>query len=301
MSGESNRVIRVGILGPGLMGAPMARNIRAAGHEVTVWARRPEAVAALATDGIASAETPAALAAASDVVISMLPDLPQLEPLLDGPDGVYAGVDGSVVLVVASTVSPAGVRDFGARVAEASSGAIAVIDAPVSGGEKGAIAGELSLMVGGDESAVATAWPVLSACGTPTHLGAIGAGSVVKAANQLIVGAEVAALSEASLLARDAGIELSTLFDVLSRGLASSEVLNQKRARLTEADYTVSGAAKFMAKDLRFVLEAAGSTGTPAPLATFLRGQYEGLNEAGLGDLDIIVMQKYVDEHLRGE
>ena len=287
---------RVGILGPGIMGGPMAANIAQAGHSVVVWARRPEASAALAGEGITPVGTPAEVAASSDVVIAMLPDLPQLEPLLEGPDGFWAGVTGDLVLVISSTVSPAGVRAFADAAATASAGRVRVVDAPVSGGEVKAVDGTLSLMVGGADADVARAWPVLTACGTPTHLGPLGAGQVTKACNQLIVGAEVAALAEASLLARDAGIDLTTLFDVLSRGLASSAVLDQKRDKLAHFDYTVSGPAKFMAKDLRFALEAADAHGTPMPITTFLRTMYEGLDAAGLGDLDIAAMQRYIDQ-----
>lgn len=294
---ESPRdLARVGIVGPGIMGGPMAANIARAGHPVTVWARRPEAALALEGDGVRAVATPREVVAASDVVIAMLPDLPPLEALLDGPDGLWAGADHDLVLVVSSTVSPAGVRVFAERALEATGGRIHVVDAPVSGGEIKAIDGTLSLMVGGSDADVARALPVLAACGTPTHLGPLGAGEVAKACNQLIVGAEMAALAEASLLARDAGIDLSTLFDVLGRGLAASAVLDQKRDKLTTGDYTVSGPAKFMAKDLRFALEAAGDV-TPMPLATWLRGQYEGLNAAGLGDLDLAVIQRYIDEH----
>lgn len=287
---------RVGILGPGIMGGPMAANIARAGHQVTVWARRPEASAALVAQGITAADTPADVAASSDVVISMLPDLPPLESLLEGPDGLWAGVSGDLTLVISSTVSPAGVRMFAETAWATTQGRVAVVDAPVSGGELKAIDGSLSIMVGGSDVDVARAWPVLSACGAPTHLGPLGAGQVTKACNQLIVGAEVAALAEASLLARDAGIDLSTLFDVLSRGLASSAVLNQKRDKLANYDYAVSGPAKFMAKDLRFALEAADAEGTPMPVTTFLRSLYEGLNAAGLGDLDIAAMQRYIDQ-----
>ena len=129
------------------------------------------------------------------------------------------------------------------------------------------------------------------------HLGPLGAGEVAKACNQLIVGAEVAALSEASLLARDAGIDLTQLFDALSGGLAASRVLDQKRDKLTNAEYSASGPAKFMAKDLRFAAEAGAKTDTPTPLTAFLRTLYDGLNAAGLGDADIAVMQRYIDEH----
>lgn len=292
---------RVGLLGPGIMGGPMARNIARAGHDVIVWARRPEAAEALAGGRVAAVGTPREVAASSDVVLVMLPDLPQLDALLDGPDGLWAGVAGDLVLVIASTVSPAGVRAFAERAAAASDGRVRVVDAPVSGGEVKAVDGTLSIMVGGTDADVARAWPVLAACGTPTHLGALGAGQVTKACNQLIVGAEVAALAEASLLARDAGIDLTTLFDVLSRGLAASAVLDQKRDKLARADYTVSGPAKFMAKDLRFALEAAEASGTPMPVTTFLRGLYDGLNQAGLGDSDIAVMQRYIDEYVAGK
>lgn len=291
---------RVGLLGPGIMGGPMARHIARAGHPVTVWARRRDAAEALADVGITPAATPREVASSSDVVLVMLPDLPQLAERLDGPDGLWAGVDHDLVLVVSSTVSPAGVRELASRAREATAGRCHVVDAPVSGGEAKAVDGTLSIMVGGADADVAHAWPVLSACGTPTHLGPLGAGQVAKACNQLIVAAEVAALAEASLLARDAGIDLATLFDVLSRGLASSAVLDQKRDKLTHADYTVSGPARFMAKDLRFALEAAATTGRAMPTTSFLRGLYDGLNDAGLGDSDIAVMQRYIDEFAAG-
>ena len=289
---------RVGLLGPGIMGGPMAANIARAGFPVTVWARRPEAsaaAAALAPNGITAVATPAEVAASSDVVIAMLPDLPQLEGLLEGRDGLWAGVSGPLTLVVSSTVSPAALRAFAGATAARSSGRVAVVDAPVSGGELKAVDGTLSIMVGGADAEVAKVLPVLSACGTPTHLGPLGAGQVTKACNQLIVAAEVAALAEASLLARDAGIDLTTLFDVLSRGLASSAVLDQKREKFTSFDYTVSGPAKFMAKDLRFAQEAGAATHTTLPVTTFLRTLYDDLNAAGLGDLDIAVMQRHID------
>ena len=287
---------RVGLIGPGIMGGPMAANIARAGHPVTVWARRPEAAAALAADGITPVATPAEVAASSDVVISMLPDLPQLEALLGGRDGLWAGVSGDLTLVISSTVSPAALRAFAGAAATGSGGHVAVVDAPVSGGELKAVDGTLSIMVGGADAEVAKAWPVLAACGTPTHLGPLGAGQVTKACNQLIVAAEVAALAEASLLARDAGINLATLFDVLSRGLAGSAVLDQKREKFTHFDYTVSGPAKFMAKDLRFAHEAGAAKQTPMPVTTFLRTLYEDLNAAGLGDLDIAAMQRHIDQ-----
>lgn len=290
---------RVGFLGPGLMGAPMVSHIAAAGFPTAVWARRPQAAVALAGENLSPAATPAEAARGADVIIAMLPDLPDLEALLEGPDGLWAGVDRPSVLVICSTVSPAAVQTFAERAAVASDQQVRVVDAPVSGGVAKATEGTLSILVGGADADVATVHPVLAACGTPIHLGPLGAGEVAKACNQLIVAAEVAALSEASLLARDAGIDLSRLFDALAGGLAGSRVLDQKRDKLIHADYTVSGPAKFMAKDLRFAAEAGSTTTTPTPLTAFLRTLYDGLNAAGLGDADIAVMQRYIDQHHR--
>ncbi len=288
---------RVGFLGPGLMGAPMVSHIAAAGFPTAVWARRPQAAVALAGENLSPAATPREAALGADVIIAMLPDLPDLEALLTGPDGLWAGIDAPVVLVICSTVSPAAVQAFARRAAAETDGRVRVVDAPVSGGVAKATDGTLSILVGGADADVAAVRPVLTACGTPMHLGPLGAGEVAKACNQLIVGAEVAALSEASLLARDAGIDLTQLFDALSGGLAASRVLDQKRDKLTNAEYSASGPAKFMAKDLRFAAEAGATTDTPTPLTAFLRTLYDGLNAAGLGDADIAVMQRYIDEH----
>lgn len=288
---------RVGFLGPGLMGAPMVSHIAAAGFPTAVWARRPQAAVALAGENLSPAATPREAALGADVIIAMLPDLPDLEALLTGPDGLWAGIDAPVVLVICSTVSPAAVQAFAQRAAAETDGRVRVVDAPVSGGVAKATDGTLSILVGGADADVAAVRPVLTACGTPMHLGPLGAGEVAKACNQLIVGAEVAALSEASLLARDAGIDLTQLFDALSGGLAASRVLDQKRDKLTNAEYSASGPAKFMAKDLRFAAEAGATTDTPTPLTAFLRTLYDGLNAAGLGDADIAVMQRYIDEH----
>lgn len=297
MSVSSSPAPRVGFLGPGLMGAPMVSHIAAAGFPTAVWARRSEAALALRGENLSPAATPRDAAHGADIIIAMLPDLPDLEALLEGPDGLWAGVGSDVVLVVCSTVSPAGVQAFAAAAARSTGGRVRVVDAPVSGGVAKASDGTLSILVGGSDADVAAVRPVLEACGTPMHLGPLGAGEVAKACNQLIVGAEVAALSEASLLARDAGIDLDALFDALSGGLAASRVLDQKRDKLAASDFTASGPAKFMAKDLRFVAEAGATTDTPTPLTAFLRTLYDGLNAAGLGDLDIAVMQRYIDEH----
>ncbi len=290
---------RVALLGPGKMGAPMGLNLLKAGHSLMVWARRPESAAALVAAGASYQPVPRELAGAG-VIIDMLQDLGQLEPLLDGPDGLLAGVDAPTVLVVSSTVAPGDVRALSERVGAATGGLLQVVDAPVSGGEAGAKAGTLSIMVGGDDEPVTRAIEVLGACGTPVHCGPLGAGEVVKACNQLIVGITMAALSEAALIAEGAGVDVALMYTMLSKGWGGSAVLNAKRAKVEQRDYSNTGAAKFMVKDLKIALSEAAEASRTLPLSTQALDIYEGLVEAGLGDDDLAVVHKYLADTTRG-
>ena len=185
---------RLGVLGLGAMGAPMAQNLLAARSHLVVQARspRPDLVAAGAT----WTDTPRELAAATDAILVMLPDLPELEAALDGPDGLLAGIPdgGGLLLMIGSTSSPTGVRALAERLASVPGRRIEVVDCPVSGGVDGAAAGTLSIMIGGDEDAAARAAALLAPCGTPVRLGPLGAGEVAKACNQLVVAATITAL-----------------------------------------------------------------------------------------------------------
>lgn len=283
-------------MGPGKMGAPMGLNLIKAGHQLSVWARRPESAAALVQAGASFQPVPRELAG-NDVIIDMLQDLSQLEPLLDGPDGLLAGVSAPTVLVVSSTVAPEDVRALAQRVGPATGGLLRVVDAPVSGGEAGAQAGTLSIMVGGDDDAVARAIPVLQACGTPVHCGPLGAGEVVKACNQMIVGITMAALSEAALIAEGAGVDVDLMFGMLSKGWGGSAVLNAKRAKVVNRDYSNTGAAKFMVKDLKIALSEAAQASRRLPLSSQALEIYQGLVEAGLGDDDLAVVHKYLAQN----
>lgn len=284
---DSSQIAHVAVLGLGHMGLPIALNLRKAGFDVIGYARSgvpPEA----SENGIDVTKNVAAATVKAEVVISMLPDLPQLEPLLDD---VFAGSDHAKLLVVMSTVSPIAIAELGKRLAERG---IDVVDAPVSGGTKGAWSGALSIMCGGTEDAFARAESVLRAVGTTvTHLGPIGSGALAKACNQLVVASTVAALSEATVLARSNGLNVGAMLGVLAGGLASSEVLEQKRGALVTEDYTVSGAAKFMVKDLGFAADAG--EGLELPLLSTLRGEFDDLVADGLGDDDVVV----IAEHLR--
>ena len=170
------------------------------------------------------------------------------------------------------------------------------MDAPVSGGEAGAQSGTLSIMVGGDEDDVAQAIPVLQACGTPVHCGPLGAGEVVKACNQMVVGITMAALAEAALIAEGAGVDVGLMFQMLSKGWGASAVLNAKHRKVIDRDYSNTGAAKFMVKDLKIALSEAAQASRTLPLSTEALAIYQGLVEAGLGDDDLAVVHKYLAE-----
>src|SRR5215211_767741 len=176
-----------GVIGLGVMGHPMAANILRSGTTVHITGRSREKYGDLIEAGAFWHDNAQSLADAAGVILLMLPDLPQVEEMLAGPDGILAGSFDDLLLIIASTSSPIEVRDLGRRLARETDGRARVIDAPVSGGSEGAEAGTLSIMVGGDARDVNDAWPVLAACGNPVHLGPLGSGQVAKACNQMIV------------------------------------------------------------------------------------------------------------------
>ncbi|WP_372595027.1 NAD(P)-dependent oxidoreductase [Actinotalea sp.] len=289
------RPVGIGFIGLGVMGRPMAGHLLAAGHELHVHARRPAATDGLVGAGAVAHPTPAALAARCGVVLLAVPDLPDVEAVLAGESGLLAGLDHPLTLVVCSTVSPDGVRALGARLAEETSGLAHVVDAPVSGGEAGAVAGTLAIMVGGEDEDVALVTPVLRACGRPVHLGPLGAGEVAKACNQMIVAATVLALGEASVVAERAGLDLGALLDLLGTGLAGSQVLEQKKRAFVEHDHRPTGKARFMVKDLGFATEEARRSGTATPQLDVLRTAFTELTDAGMGDQDVAVVQAWIE------
>lgn len=286
---------RVGFIGLGAMGRPMVASLLAAGVPVSLTGRSPAAAAALVEAGAVWCDSPRTLAEGEvAVVVLMLPDLPEVEAVLDGADGILAASPRDLVLVVASTSSPDGVRALDRRLGERTGGAVRVVDAPVSGGTDGAAAGTLLIMVGGAEPDVARALPVLRACGTPVHLGPLGAGQVAKACNQMIVAATILALGEAAVLADRSGLDLPVLFDLLAGGYAGSRLLSTRGERIVAEDYRPSGAARYLVKDLRFASEVAAATGTHAALLPAVRAAFDELVAAGLGDADMAVTRRFV-------
>lgn len=287
----------VGVIGLGTMGHPMAANIMAVkqAETVRVTARRPESAEDLVADGAQWCDTAASLADGADVVVLMLPDLPEVEQVLAGPEGLLAGVSGPLALVISSTCSPEGVRQLAARLTDQTDGRVSVVDAPVSGGEDGAVAGTLSIMVGGEDAAVARALPTLVACGTPVHLGRLGAGEVAKACNQIIVAATVLSLGESAVLADRSGIDVRAMFDLFAGGYAGSRILATRGPRIADQDYVPSGMAKYMAKDLGFATTVAEQTGTHPALLPALSAAFAELVDAELGDQDIAVTRRFIE------
>lgn len=296
MSSPLSAPLRVGVLGVGNMGEPMTMNLLRS-HDVAsvaVYGRTRSRLVAVEDAGAHVSDTPRELAERSDVILSVLPDLPELRAMLDGEHGILAGVGHPIVIVIASTSSSTGVRTLAAELQTTTHGAVHVVDAPVSGGTDGAAAATLSIMAGGSDDDFERIRPALNALGRPVLLGPLGAGEVAKACNQLVVAATMAALSEATVIAERNGLDVATLLDVFSGGYAGSRLLESRKQRLVEKDYRVSGPAGFMVKDLGFATDAAIATNTGTPQLNMLTRLFSSLVEAGLGDHDLTVLQKHI-------
>lgn len=273
----------------------MALNFLASGlGELRVTGRSKQRVAPALDAGAQWVDSPVELADASSVIVIMVPDLPQVEELLFGDNSVSQSSQ-SLTVVVCSSVSPVAIRETEARLRLITEGRMRLVDAPVSGGAEGAKEATLSIMVGGDADTVASVLPVLNTFGTPVHLGPLGSGDTAKACNQLIVAATIAAISEASVIAERSGLDLDTLLSLLQRGYAGSRVLETKKDQLVNRDYSPKGVARYMIKDLSFAASAAETTHSATPMLDVLQGTFNGLVEAGLGDLDLAVMHRYIE------
>ena len=285
-----------GFVGLGLMGAPMAANLLNAGWAVTAWNRSPAALdrfAALGGGRVAGVEelrdTP--------VIIFMLPDLSYIADAAAGLLAAWTAKPpaAGTAVVVMSSVSPAAVQTFGATVDRASGGNAVVVDAPVSGGTQGAVDGTLAIMAGASEGSFQRLQPLFGAMGsTVRRLGPLGAGSLAKACNQLIVGTTTAALAEAAELAERSGLDVAALYEVLAGGLAGSRVLDNVGPRLAARNYEATGPAKFMHKDLSFVLESAAAVSSAVPMAAAGVELYAALLRQGLGEQDLAVVRQAI-------
>jgi len=286
-------VERVGFVGLGTMGASMAANLARAGAPLTVWNRTPGKAAALLELGAQETATPAALAASSDVVLICVSDTPDVEAVLFGPDGVSQGVRPGSLVVDFSTISPSSTVAFGERLAELGVG---MVDAPVSGGSEGARLGTLTVFLGGEESYVARARPILEAIGrTFTHMGPLGSGQAAKAVNQVIICGYYSSVAEGLALGVRAGLDPKRLVEALSGGAAQSWVLANRSGRMIEGRYPPGFRLALHRKDLAIALELASSLGLRLPVAQLTAGLEDGLLASGRGDEDMSVLMDAIE------
>jgi len=284
----------VAVIGLGIMGGPMAANLVKAGFEVVGYNRSPDKVAALVETGGRGAESVAEAVRDADVVITMVPDSPDVEAVTTGDDGVFANARSGALYIDMSTIRP----DVAVRVAEAGRKAgLRVLDAPVSGGEAGAKEASLSIMVGGEADDFAAARPVLDAVGkTIVHVGPAGSGQTVKAANQLIVAGNIELLAEAVVFLEAYGVDTGAALEVLGGGLAGSTVLDRKGANMLAHEFAPGFRLALHHKDLGIVTSAAREAGVVIPLGAVVAQLVAALVARGDGGLDHSGLLKLVAE-----
>lgn len=274
----------IAFIGTGTMGAPMARNLVAAGHRVQAFSRTPSRVEALIPYGVIAAFSLVEAMSGAEVAITVLPDTPDVESVLVGRGGLLSLALPDFLVIDMSTIRP----DVAKQIAETGrTRGVSVLDAPVSGGEQGAVAGTLSVMVGGEAAAVERALPVLTVVGsTIVHVGPSGAGQTVKAANQLMVAGNMQALAEAIVFLEAHGVDVETAIRVLEGGLAGSAVMTNKARPMIDREFSPTFRSDLFLKDLRIVQDAARHAGLVAPLAAVLEQLLTSLVLQGGAGLD---------------
>ena len=273
----------VGFIGLGIMGRPMAKNLMEAGYELVLQNRSPEKAEGLAEEGNATAaRSPREVAEACDIVITMLPDSPDVEAVVAGEGGVLEGIRDSALLVDMSTISPVVTEELAAKVREKGA---SMLDAPVSGGDVGAVDGALSIMVGGSKEDFERARPLFDVMGkVATHVGPIGAGQVVKACNQIVVALTIEAVSEALVLGSKGGVAPEKILDVLGGGLAGNKVMEVKREKMLEHSFDPGFRIELHHKDLGIALAAGREYGVTLPVTAIVDQMLETLKMRGKGD-----------------
>lgn len=274
----------VGYIGLGIMGASMARNLMRAGYKLVVHNRSRAIVDQLASEGATPAQSPKEVAEQVDVVFTNLPDSPDVEKVALGPDGIRQGARDGLIFVDNSTIKPETARYIAAEFAQVG---VAALDAPVSGGDFGAREGILAIMVGGPEEAFNAVLPLFEAMGkTITYIGESGAGQVAKAANQIIVAAQMAGMAEALVLAQKADVDPERVVQAISRGAAQCWALDNKPQHIFKRVLTPGFKAHMQHKDLNIVLDTGNTYGVPLPVTAAIQQLYRAMLAAGNGELD---------------
>lgn len=276
--------MKIGFIGLGIMGKPMGKNILKAGYELVVCSRTQASVDELVAAGATSAATPSELAAQVDVVVTMLPNSPEVKQVILGPNGVIEGAKPGCIVADMSSIAPLASQLIAAELAGKG---IEMLDAPVSGGQPKAIEGTLSVMVGGKQEVFDRCVPVFKAmAASVVRVGNIGAGNVTKLANQVIVALNIAALSEAMVLATKAGVEPELVYQAIRGGLAGSTVMDAKAPLMLDRKFNPGFKINLHIKDLANALDTSSEVGAPLPLTASVMEIMQTLSKEGLGDSD---------------
>jgi 2-hydroxy-3-oxopropionate reductase len=272
---------RIGFIGLGIMGKPMARNLLKAGYPLTVWNRSQPAIDELVGDGASPGSSPKDVAHQSDVIITIVTDSPDVEKVALGPDGIMEGGRPGLIHVDMSTISPAVTRRIASRLAEKG---VEMLDAPVSGGDTGAQAGTLSIMVGGKEETFRRCQPIFEVLGrTIVHCGPNGAGQTVKLCNQIVVALNNLAMCEALVFATKAGVDTRRMLEAVGAGAASSWALLNLAPRVLARDFRPGFKVAHQQKDLRLALETAEQEAVPLPGTSLVHQLFAAIEAEGLG------------------
>lgn len=296
-------MLKVGYIGLGLMGKSIARNILKAGFPLVVHNRSRSAVDELVAEGATAAFSPEEVARQVDVVFTNLPDSPDVEQVALGENGILAGAHERLIFVDNSTIKPASARMIAQRLAEKG---VQSLDAPVSGGDIGARDGTLTIMVGGPAEALAVVQPIFAVMGKKvTHIGEAGAGQIAKAANQIMVAAQMVAMGELLVFAQKAGADPQKVIEAIKGGAAQCWTLDVKPQRLFSGNRKPGFKSRMQAKDLNIVMESAREFGSPLPSAAVHTQLFNAMVQQGLGDQDnsavIALMEMLANEPLKTE
>ena len=285
--------INIGFIGPGIMGGPMALNLMKGGHKLWFYARRPAAGQVLVAAGATACASPAEVAQHADVIFSIVSDTPDVESVMFGEQGIASKARHGTVIVDMSTISPTATKSFAERLAKQG---IDMLDAPVSGGETGAINGTLSIMVGGKAAVFERVKPLFECMGKNiVHIGDHGAGQVAKACNQIVVAVTIEAVAEALTFARKNGADPAKVREALMGGFAGSKIMEVHGKRMLDNDFKPGFKVGLHQKDMRIVMETAHQLGVALPAAALVTQHLNALMGTGDTDLDSAAVVKIVE------
>jgi len=284
-------MMKIGFIGLGIMGTPMAKNLLKAGYELVAYDINQSSIDNIVLSGAKAGGSIKKLASICDVIITMLPNSPDVKDVVCGEGGVLEGAKAGTIIVDMSSIAPLVSQEIEKECAKKD---VKMIDAPVSGGEPKAIDGTLSIMVGGDKEVFETVKPLLLSVGaSAVYCGNIGAGNITKLANQIIVAVNIAAVSEGFMLARKAGVDPALVFDAIKGGLAGSTVMNAKGPMMLENNFKPGFKVDLHIKDLNNVLDTGHSVGSPLPLTTIVMEMMQALHAKGCGQEDHSSLAKH--------